>query len=488
MITVRIPDYSASSRQTKFHTSQAFETLYGGAAGGGKTAALAAEAITEALATPGTKIYLFRRSLKELKQSLYQEIMRQIAPYQNISDSLKQVIITYNSQDSIFKFSNGSYIQMAYLDNVADRYRYQSAEIHLLLIDELTHFNFDDYEYLKTRVRSDASHKPRIMCATNPGGVGHGWVKDYFITVAEPETIYQGSNGFSRIFIPAKVDDHPNVVFRSNYRKVLEAIADEQLRKALLDGDWNTFQGQVYREFRRDRHIITAVPKEVLDVSEKYIGFDWGFNDPACAIWLAVAPENEQGVRAIYAYREVYQNQTTVEEWAKIIDSYIMEEPIEFMILPHDCYSRLGGNRTIASVFEEHDIPIVRADSLSHAAKMHRIALLHQLFAEAPDGYPYLQIHDKCANLIRTVPDLPYDEHKPEEINSNAEDHAFDALTYGLMVIVGAQSWIVDPALPQGLATSYIVDEDQTMKDYHIDLQAAIRRSAMGGERDWRYR
>lgn len=485
---VLIPNYEASPRQSVFHQSGAFETLYGGAAGGGKTAALCAEGITACLEQPSTAVFLFRRTLKELRQSDYQEIMRQIAEYQNVPDELKNVTIKYNSQESVFKFSNGSFIQLAYLDTIADRYRYQSAEIHLLLIDELTHFQFDDYEYLKTRVRSTDKRRLRVMAATNPGGVGHGWVKDYFITATHPEQLFYDANGTTRMFVPAKIDDHPIEIFRENYKRTLMAISDEQLRRALLLGDWDTFQGQVFREWRRNKHVITALPKDTLDVCEKYIGFDWGYNDPACAVWIAVAPENEQGVRAIYAYREVYQNMTTVEEWAKLIRSYIDEEPIEYMVLPHDCYSHLGGNRTIASVFAEHDIPCVRADSLSHAAKMHRAALLHQLLADAPDGFPYLQVHQNCMNLTRTVPDLPYSNTKPEEIDDNAEDHAYDALTYGLMVITDGKSWVVDPLLPRSpKQEGFIVNEAGDLVDSGYNVRRALESSGKE-ERSWRYR
>ncbi len=441
---------------------------------------------------PRTAVFLFRRTLKELRQSDYQEIMRQIAPYQNVSDELKDVTISYNSQESAFKFSNGSLIQLAYLDTVADRYRYQSAEIHLLLIDELTQFQYDDYEYLKTRVRSSDRRRLRVMAATNPGGVGHGWVKDYFIKVASPEAVHtevdpETGDENTRVFIPAKLSDHPSEIFRENYAKVLNAISDEQLKRALRDGDWDTFQGQVFREWSNARHRIDAIPKEVLDVCEKYIGFDWGFRDPACAIWLAVAPENEYGVKAIYAYREVYMGQLTPQEWAQMIKSYIDEEPIEYMILPHDCYSHLGGNRTIASVFEEHDIPIVRADSLNHAAKMHRAALLHQLLADSPDGYPYLQVHTNCANLIRTLPDLPYSDTKPEEISDGSEDHAYDALTYGLMVITEGKSWVIDPILPMPRTQGYLVDKEGNAVDGQYNIKRAIEQAGKT-ERSWKYR
>ncbi len=495
---IRLPDYKPSKRQVKFHTSDAFETLYGGAAGGGKTAALCAEAVTSAIEWPNCHVYIFRRTLKELKQSVYNEIMQQIAPYQNTPNDKKarladgrKLTVTFNSQESMFKFSNGSFIQLAYLDSIADRYNYQSAEIHVLLVDELTHFLEDDYEYLKTRLRSDSYPRCRVMACTNPGNVGHGWVKNRFIKSKDPklqlvpEVPYtDAESGLSRVFIPAKVTDHPSEIFKENYLRVLNAIQDEQLRSALRDGDWDVFEGQVYIEWDKNRHVIKKLPVD-LEVCHKYIGFDWGYNDFASAVWIAEAPESQDGVKHLYAYREIYDNQKTPVWWAQTIADIIRSEPIDYMILPHDCFSHLGGNQTIARTFQDFGIPILRADSKSHAAKLHRQALLHQLFETSQDGDPYLQLHINCANLIRTIPDLPYSDTKPEEISDRAEDHAYDSLTYGLMVITDGETWIYNPERKpgEGRKTSFLVSET-TGPTY--DIGKAIQNSNRI-ETDWRY-
>jgi hypothetical protein len=205
---IKVPDYTASERQTKFHSSIAFETLYGGAAGGGKSAAIVAEAVTYCLEHSGARVYIFRRTIPELKQSILPEVYKQCADYMNIAGGLK-----YNAQDRRFEFKNGSTIQLAYLETEADKYRYQSAEIHLLMFDELTHFLQDEYEYLKTRVRGTGGYPLKVMSATNPGNIGHGWVKAYFIDVTQPEMLHTDRQGRTRIFIPAKVSDHPSAQF-----------------------------------------------------------------------------------------------------------------------------------------------------------------------------------------------------------------------------------------------------------------------------------
>lgn len=496
--TIKLPDYRPGDRQIKFHTSNSFETLYGGAAGGGKTAALCAEAITSAIEMNNVHVYIFRRTLKELQQSVYNEIMAQIAKYQNLPAGRKATLedgrtltIAYNSQKSIFNFSNGSFIQLAYLDSVADRYNYQSAEIHVLLIDELTHFLEDDYEYLKTRLRSAEYPHCRVMACTNPGNIGHGWVKNRFIkskdknirlTAEKPYT--DPETGLGRVFIPAKVTDHPSQAFKDSYLQVLNAIQDEQLRAALRDGDWDVFEGQVYTEWDRQLHMVDKLPVD-LEVCKKYIGFDWGYNDYASATWIAEAPESQDGVKHLYAYREIYDRQRTPTWWADEIANIIATEPIEYMILPHDCFSHLGGNQTIQRTFQDAGIPTIRADSLSHRAKLHRQALLHQLLETADDDKPFLQIAKNCENLIRTLPDLPYSNTKPEEISDQAEDHAFDSLTYALMVITDGDTWIYNPDGPTKKSQGFLVQDNHTV-GLQIDIQGALQRSTLPA-RDWRY-
>lgn len=501
---VLIPNYQPSPRQNKFHQSEAFETLFGGAAGGGKTVALCAEAITSALELPNTSVYIFRRTLKELKQSIYPEILRQIAPYQAIPDNLKPITISYNSQDSIFKFSNGSFIQLAYLDTVADRYRYMSSEIHVLLIDELTHFYYDDYEYLRTRVRSGQNRRLRIMCATNPGNRGHGWVKEYFNLpngIANSEIlsdVYNPDGTKSedkRLFIPAMVEDNPSDTFVKSYKRTLNQIQDENLRRAQLNGDWSVFQGQVFLEWRRNSPVIDYLPSD-LDLNDctRYVGFDWGWRDPACAIWIAVAPPNELKVRHIYVYKEVYRNQTTSEDWAVMLKSEFNRDNVRAIVLPHDCFSSKGGEKTVAQVFQQYDLPIRPANNQTNGARLMRQALLHQLLAVSPDGKPYLQVHRNCENLVRTVPDLTYDAVNgmfTEQIADYQDDHAYDSLTYALMVATeSARAQIIDPIMPDRKLKSPIATENGI---YYPEMQKIMRSAIKASTKPdvpdwWKYR
>lgn len=462
---VFLPDYHPSERQTKFHSSSAFETFFGGAAGPGKSTALCGEAINSCIRWPRHRVFFFRRSTVMLRQGTLPVLQRQLAPYQALPESAKATLpdgraltIKWNGSERAFYFSNGSFIQFAYLNTAADLYNYSSIEIHLLLIDELTQFTEEEYNFLKTRVRADDDRPLKIKSASNPGDIGHNWVKERFLKSLDPNVHYIPEVPYeeefedpdtgelytrSRVFIPAFVSDNPNQHIRQEYRRELNAIKDPQLRSALLKGDWDTFRGKVYTEWDEDLHVIEGPLPVDLSACELFIGFDWGYNDAGVATWLAYAPENEEGVRHIYAYREIHQSGKPPKWWAAEIADIIKDEPIQYMILPHDCFSHLGGNRTIASRFDDFDIPYVRADSLSHAAKMHRIALLHDMLAISDDGTPQLQFHTNCANNIATIPNLPYSQNRPEEIDDKADDHDFDSTTYALMVIDDPEGYIL---------------------------------------------
>lgn len=477
-IGIRLPDYGPpafgpSDRQQKFHDSRAFETFFGGAAGPGKSTALCADALSFCLEFPGHRSYFFRRTLVMLRQGTLPVIQRQIGPYNALPDYRKMLYkgkaftIRYNGSDKCFYFSNGSFLQFAYLNTSADLYNYSSIEMHWLGFDELTQFQEDEYEFLKTRVRSNDRRPLRVRSASNPGDIGHNWVKERFLESLDPDIHYEPEVPYketyedpdtgehytrSRVFIPAFVSDNPNQHIQLEYKRNLNAIKDPQLRQALLKGDWNTFMGRIYTEWDKDLHVITGKLPVDLDQCQKFIGFDWGYRDPAVATWIAVAPENEEGVRHYYAYREIHEKGRTARWWAKTIADIIKDEPIEFMVLPHDCFSHSGGEGfTIADRFDEADVPYVRADSLSHAAKMHRISLLHDMLSIGDDGLPQIQFHRFCANNIATIPTLPYSKNRPEEVDENADDHDFDSTTYALMVIDDPEGYILgDDNQPKG--------------------------------------
>lgn len=426
-LPVKVPDYEPSARQIRFHTSTAFETLYGGAAGGGKTAAIVAEAITYGLENPKARIYIFRKTIPELKQSIVPEIYKQAAAY------IESGGMKYNSQDRTFVFKNASIIQLAYLENPQDMFRYQSAEIHLLLFDELTHFSQEEYEWVKSRVRGMTNAPKKVMCATNPGNIGHAWVKAYFIDIISPETIYTDQrSGKSRQFIPAKVTDHIDINFQKEYTSVLNSMSNPDLRRALLEGDWDIFAGQAFTEWKRETedgkpwHVVApfVIPPHWV----RWFAYDYGYNSFAAGLWFTRDPSTER----IYVYREFYESEMAVSKQAEQIIMIDQSEGIRLRLADPSIWKQSGNVETgenIATIFQKSELLFQPANNDRLAGKN----VIHEMFAAAADGLPKLQVFSNCVNFIRTVPALPIDQNRPEDIDTRAEDHIYDCCRYGLI-------------------------------------------------------
>lgn len=418
----KVPDYNASARQTLFHTATVDDRLYGGAAGGGKTAAIVAEGITIALEYPGIPINFFRRTIPELKQTIIPEIHKQCAAY------IKAGHMIWHGLDRQFRLAGGSTLNLNYCDTDADVYRYQGTEMPVILIDELTQFPQSWIEYLKTRNRTSNPDWPIIFGAgTNPGGVGHGWVKTRYIDVAPPETVYRDpETGETRIYIPAKVDDHPLEKFRVDYKKKLDTITDVDLRRALRDGDWDVFAGQVFTEWSRNKHVVE--PFQIPDHWIKWFSYDHGYNTFASGLWFAQDPITERK----YIYRELYETATGVNELARLIKQLEGTEKPAPRLADPAIWKGAGDQNTgksVAEMFQAEGVTFTPANNDRLAGK----AAVHQALAPMKDGLPGIQVFANCINLIRTLPSLPYDKHRVEDVDTKAEDHPYDAMRYGLM-------------------------------------------------------
>jgi hypothetical protein len=423
MVKVKVPDYTASPRQEVFHKAVADEVLYGGAAGGGKSAAIVAEGITIALEYPGIPVDFFRRSIPELKATIMVEVYKQAGEY------IKQGHMKWHGQDRYFELSNGSRLRLNYLDNDADVFRYQGAEMPVLCIDELTQFQPAWIEYLKTRNRTSNPDWPVIFRAgTNPGGVGHGFVKSYFVDIAPPETTYTDPlTGLTRIFIPAKVDDHPLEAFKQSYGRKLDGIADPNLRRALRDGDWDVFAGQVFTEWARHKHVVE--PFAIPDHWMKWRAMDYGNKNSV--FWLAQDPQTER----TYVYREYREDEyKTVAYKSKMILDLEQGEDIRYGMADPALWNGSADHDDkegdpLAVMFEKHGVKWQPANNDRKAG----LAVVHDMLSTADDGKPKLQVFSTCLSLIKTLPALPYDRFKVDDVDTHADDHDYDSLRYGLM-------------------------------------------------------
>jgi hypothetical protein len=443
--------YKPTEKQAMYHRSKAYELLYGGAAGGGKSKATVMEALIDSLEHPGIDSYLFRRTYPELRDTLIREALA----------SIPKEIGSYTQSSHDLKLVNGSVLHFRYCRNLQDAYNYQGTEMHRLYIDELTHFTQEVYDYLRTRMRAPKSRQisPRIRCTSNPGGVGHGWVKSAFIDGKEPYQIHKVSIAsqmlgktvtVTRQYIPATAKDNPHL--GENYIIELEQ-KPEALRKALLLGDWNVFEGQVFTEFVNDpKHYKDRIGTHVIDPFKipsdwrRFRTFDWGYSRPFSVGYWA---EDKDG--RLYRYAEIYgspkNRETGLTDKANIgmrlepaavsklireyEDLYEKGNRIIGIADPAIFDESRGSDGCVAKIFERDGIYFEKGDHERVAGKLQ----LHNRLAFDENGIPMIYIFNTCKDFIRTLPTLVYDPIHVEDIDSDCEDHIYDETRYLCMYL-----------------------------------------------------
>ena len=275
--------YEPFPRQKQFHASPAKYRLFGGAAGPGKTKALLWEAIFQSLNNPGADTLLLRRTYPELESSLLAYFRRDVP---------RSLYKKYNEAKHIVTWKNGSTTRFGFCRNENDVYRYQGAEFLFIGLDELTHFTLKQWQFLTSRNRCPIPGTKSCMAgATNPGNIGHAWVKALWVDHQPPAAFERPDLYDPRDydFIRARIFDNPIYANDDEYRRTLETLP-EHLRRAFLDGDWNVFAGQYFDVFDYGRH--TARPEELRLEAwwPRWISIDWGFQHPSAVYWHCAIP------------------------------------------------------------------------------------------------------------------------------------------------------------------------------------------------------
>lgn len=413
--------------------------LYGGAAGGGKSHFLRWCAVAlgsyyyEKYNLVGAPIGLFSEDYPTLRDRQVVKIEKEFPAWLGRIKETNAYGLAFVARPEY-----GGWVIM--LRNLDDPSKYASVEFVAILVEELTKNPEQTFGDLRSRLRYPGIPDPKFVGATNPGQVGHGWVKRKWV---KPDPADPDPEKERFFFVPARYSD--NHFIDASYEKQLDAIPDPQLRRALKDGDWDIFEGQFFTEWRDERHVIDKLPVP-LESCRIVLGFDWGYFAPGCCSWWAIAPENRYGVTHLYKFREMYRTQTNPEEWADNISIFTEEEGADFIVLPHDCFSSDKGERTIADIFAKkirtpgdegsyHNIRVVRGNTLARGARINRAATMHMHLSDSADGRPYAQILRKCQNTIRTMPDLVCDPNNAEDLDTRGEDHAYDSDSLALMTI-----------------------------------------------------
>lgn len=405
-------DLQISPRQKAFIDADATEVLFGGAAGGGKSHGQVIDALLFALRYKGSKQLILRRSFAELEKSIIRTVL----------GMYPREVFTFNSSSHTGKFKNGSLIDFGYLATGNDVYQYQSAEYDVIRFDELTHFTYDQYIYLISRVRGANSFPKQIKSSTNPGGVGHTWVKERFIEPSPPDTVFMGKDGVERVFLPSKVDDNVWLMKNDpNYKKRLVALPEMQ-RRALLEGDWNIFEGQYFDEFDESVHVCE--PFEIPREWRVYRAIDYGLDRLAC-LWIAV-----DSLGCAYVFKEYCESNLPISLAATAILDYTeREEDIYVTLAPPDLWNRSQETgKSKALIFEDSGLSLTKSNNDREAGWL----AIKEALQKNINGEVRLKIFSTCRELIKCLPALIRDPKRPTDCATEPHDitHAPDALRY----------------------------------------------------------
>lgn len=439
-------------KQTQAFRSKATELLYGGAAGGGKSHLMRTAFITWCVIIKGLQVYLFRRVSKDLMNNHMEGpngFRNMLSPW--VRSGFVRIV------DNEVRFWNGSKIFLCHCQHEKNMYDYDGVEIHVLGIDELTHFTEKIYRFLRGRVRAVGLPPipqelqgcfPRILCGTNPGNIGHLWVKKAFIDNCQPFDIRQMSDqegGMLRQFIPALLEDNPSMLKDDpTYEAKLKGLGSEALVKAKRYGDWNIVEG-AYFDCWSPKNILE--PFKIPDHWMRFRSFDWGSAKPFSVGWYAVSDgymtKDKRYIPpgALIKYQEWYGCQPnkedtglklTVEQVAQGINERTHGE-ISYSVADPAIFAEDGGP-SMATRFAGEEIYFTRADN-KRVSTLGAIGGWDQMRSRliGIDGSPMLYFFTTCHDSIRTIPALQHDPSKPEDLDTKMEDHAADECRYACM-------------------------------------------------------
>jgi len=424
--------------QTQFLASSEREVLYGGSAGGGKSFAMLADPLRY-ITHPQFSGLLIRHTTEELRELVWksQELYTKAIPG-----------IKWSERKMQWVSPQGGRLWFSYLDRDEDVLRYQGLAFNWIGFDELTQWSTPfAWNYLRSRLRTAATNLPIYMRATtNPGGSGHQWVKKMFIDPAPENTAFnatdietgkvlsypkghtkEGIPLFKRRFIPAKLFDNPYLVESGEYEMNLLSLPEQQ-RRQLLEGDWDVAEGAAFTEWNREIHVVD--PYNIPKNWKRFRACDYGYGSYSGVVWFAVNP-NEQ----LVVYRELYTQKVLATDLADmILEAEKDDGTISYGVLDSSLWHKRGdtgpslAEQMIQKGCRWRPSDRSRGSRISGKNEIHRRLQVDEFTNE-----PRLVFFNNCTNIISQLPALPLDKRNPEDINTNSEDHLYDALRYGIM-------------------------------------------------------
>lgn len=427
-------EYEPTPKQAEFHAATEFSVLFGGSAGGGKSRAVTAHALRECVRYPGIRVGAFRRTYGELKESLLAELS-QLGFGQALG-------ARWNGTEYELRFPNGSLIMFRYAENMTDATRRQGGQYQLLIFDEQTLMSPDVVKFIESRLRSGRKDLPvlGVRATANPGGVGHGAVRDRYIDATDyGENVVTDVRGRTVRFIPSKLSDNPHV--NPEYAMDLMAL-DGQQRAAFLDGNWDAFAGAMFPDLSRERHVVD--PIELPSSWKRYNGIDWGFTAQWAVLWAAI---DEDG--RVWIYREIYRKQVGEADQAKqILAAEQDDERVLVRFADDAMWATRGDAKPIADVYADNGVYLTKAGK-GPGSRVQGWQRWRTFLADGPacahhraqgrETCPKLHMFSTCVDTFKELRDLPHAvTGDPEDADPRAPDHLADAGRYLLLNIESA--------------------------------------------------
>jgi phage terminase large subunit len=427
-------------KQELFFLSRKRFIGYGGARGGGKSWGLRTKLVLLAFSYTNLKLLLLRKTLPELRENHLLPLMQ-----------LLYGIAKYNKDERAFTFPNGSRLKLGYCDHENDIYQYQGQEYDVIGIEECTHFTWAQVQYLMTCNRNTRTDfKPRMYFTGNPGGVGHNWFKRLFV---KPK-YNDNENPDDYEYIPATVDDNYAIMENNpEYIQILDNLP-EKLKQAHRYGNWDIFEGQFWEDFidriepygegenkvlnprkeRRWTHVIE--PFEIPKEWPIYRSFDFGYAKPFSMAWWTIDYDGR-----IYRILEMYGCTKEPNEGVKWTPDKMFKEAAKV-----ESEHRWLKGKQIYGVADPSIWDASRGESVNDVAVRYGIYFgkgdneripgwmqMHYRLEFDDEGYPMMYIFSTCKAFIRTIPLLQYSDTKPEDLDTDGEDHVADETRYFCM-------------------------------------------------------
>jgi PBSX family phage terminase large subunit len=390
----------------------------GGARGPGKShAVLSQVALDDCQRVPGLKCLFLRQtgvSAQESFDDLVGKVVRGHTRFRKTKQSLR--------------FPNGSRIHLGGFKDESDIDKYIGIEYDIIIVEELNQLTADKYMKLRGSLRtSKPNWRPRMYTSFNPGGKGHAFVRERYILPSraktEKETKFVGSTYKS------------NPYLNKGYIEYLEGLEGD-LGKAWREGEWELFEGQYFKEWRYERHVVNGAV-----LFPQGIPFTW-------PRFRSIDPSGREGTTSchwytldsngrVWVYKEYYRKGLDYDQHADNIckmseDENGVQEDYKYTVIDTAAFAKAGYSETAVEIYERHGVI-----GLIPAAKERVVGwnAVHQYLRWEKSTEPLLRVFDTCVKMIETIPSLQHDEKNPSDLDSSGEDHAADELRYFLRTL-----------------------------------------------------